>query len=741
MQTYILLGTIVLLLCLSFSSGSGATGIGPIQDGESVMHLREGFVSPSAPYRALPMCSYDYSRPAEFAAKLKSEDWGGAQLAYAGWGPDYLQGEDGWRSFIESLKACGKNGLEVWIYDEAGYPSGKARNLTIKDHPEYEPVGLFYDSTDISLKEAKEIEWTLPKGKPFFIALCPIEWTGETNADRLVDLTDKASDGVLKLQVEKGTWRVMAFVEDRLYEGTHAPLTGGPYVNIMNPDAVHRFIEVTHEAYYSRCPEEFGKTIKAFFTDEPSLMGGYLAGDVFPHPVLSWWGGLPDAFAKRNGYDVRQALPALFNDAGSDTARKRSDYYSTIADLTAENYFGQIENWCAAHNVRFTGHLLWEESLLYHVNFYGSMFPSLARMDWPGIDVLGCNYGRTAGARTEGGPVTPKLISSAAHLYNKERTASESFCFVNDKTPIQDLQAHLAWQWVLGINTLTTLSIQKVDPADVLKQVNEYAGRLSYMLTRGRFSTDVAVLYPIASIWSDFIPTRHHVSNFADNPKARDVDDAWHEVSDELLACQRDFDYIDEASIEKANVSSGTITIRENRYSTLVLPHVTTLRTSTLKQIARFVENGGTLISYATIPVNREDAGSVDEFKSLVDNLWDALAKYKGKVIHTGTIRNLGEALDKAGEPDVQITPRTRDIYYQHRVLPEGDIYFLVNNSTNTVSGDVKFRAIGDAQVWDPATGETKNVTAKRQGRFTSLNLELPGRNGVFVVFQKKAGK
>ena len=693
-----------------------------IGKGADMEQLKEGFVNPGVEYRPLPM-EFDYAKPAEFADELSKGKWGGSAFNYPHGGPTYLQDQAGWDTFLASVKACKDKGLLVWIYDEMGYPSGRAGGLTLKDHPEYEAQGLFYDSTDILASDAEEIEWKLPAGKPFYVAICPVYWDGTINADNAIDVTDKVADGVLKIKVEEGVWRIMAFVQNRLYEGTHATVMGGAYPNLMDPDAVKRFIDITYAGYYSHCGDEFGKTIKAIFTDEPSVIGGFLQQDMQPHPALSWYHGLPEIFEKRAGYDIRKVLPALFNQAGAETIRRRCDFYSTIAETIGENYFGQIGDWCRAHNIAFTGHLVWEESLIYHANFYGSIFPSLEQMDWPGIDVLGCNYGCTSGAHTEGGPVTPKLISSVAHLFGKKRTISESFCFVTNKTPIEDLIAHVNWQWVLGINSLTVLSIWGQYPMESFQGFNDYVGRLSYMLTQGRPVADVAVLYPIASVWADFKPTNRHVSYLDDNPKAKDVDDAWREVSKELLSCPRDFDYVDEDLLTNARISGDKLVIGKNSYSILVLPHVTTLRYSTLKQIEKFAAGGGKVISFETLPSNREDAGSADEFRALVEKVWE-------KVTHVETLDSLAKALAGLGHADVQITPRTKEVYYQHRALADGDIYFLVNNSKEPVSGKFTFRATGKAQVWDPKTGEMKPMKGS--------SLTLAPRSGVFVVMSDK---
>ena len=43
------------------------------------------------------------------------------------------------------------------------------------------------------------------------------------------------------------------------------------FVDTLNPRAIDRFIELTHEAYYRELGESFGDTVPAIFTDEPQF--------------------------------------------------------------------------------------------------------------------------------------------------------------------------------------------------------------------------------------------------------------------------------------------------------------------------------------------------------------------------------------------------------------------------------------------------------------------------------------
>lgn len=721
-------------ITLAYMISGASICVGSESSDDSLQQMRERFTNPVNEDRAMPMCSFDYMHIADQVKQIRDGGWGGANVQFPDWGPGYLENPDGWKQFTDAVDECRKNNLPMWIYDERAYPSGKAGSLVLKDHPEFEAQGLYYASSDYTVTSDKDISWKLPEGEPYYIALFKLDAGMITG--KPVDLTSKAHNGSIEFVLKSGNWRIIAFMKTALYKGTHSDFIGERYVNLMNPDATDRFIQVTHEAYYSHAGKDFGTTIKAFFTDEPSLMGGYLVEKTPGYPALAWWDGLPAAFKAAHGYDIKQALPSIFNNTGNDTIRKRCDVYRVIADCTAKNYFGRIEQWCKAHNAASAGHLVWEESLIYHANFYGDFITSIARLDIPGIDVLGCNYGCTSGSMTEGGPVTPKLISSSAHVTGKPRTCSESFCFVTKDVPLESMIAHVAWQWTLGINTLTTLSTQQEHSPDVHRKLNDYTGKLSYMLTQGEFKADVAVLYPIASVWANFMPTNRHVGNLDDNPKAKLVDDSWQAVTRELLACQRDFDYLDEANIEKAKISGDSIKIGKCDYSILVLPNVNTLTLSTLKQIDRFVDAGGTVISCGDIPSHREDAGSTEEFNQIVDKIWNS-DSCQERVFQLDGVDSLRKTLEKVSNADVQLAKKNADIYYQHRSLLKGDIYFLLNNSTEAASLLCTFRTSGKVEVWDPMSGEMKMAAGKVTDGRTSIQLDVPGRNGIFVVFSR----
>jgi hypothetical protein len=730
-----------LLACTFLAPASAVEG--------SVEQTRAAFQNPPAEFRARPLNQRNYPSGTEMVTDLVAGRWGGINAGYPDGFKGYLHDQAGWERYLSWLGALEKQGLTAWIYDERGYPSGRAGGLVLKGRPDLEAQALFHATTFVNTatksKKAGEAsgvaptEWKLPAGRPFLVVAYPLAQNARDIEGEPIDLTAAVVDGTLTTTLPNtawNQWRLHAFIQNRLYDGTHAPLTGGPMPNIIDPEAVRLFIEATHGEFYKRCQPFFGKTITATFTDEVSLNTGFLSDAVQPHAAVAWYHGLPDVYRQRTGRDIRTCLPALFDDAIPDAVALRCSFYDMLGEQVASSYYKQVREWCAAHGVVSTGHPLWEESLIYHAHFYGNIFPSYRELDWPGIDVLWCKYGQAAGSHADGGAITPKLASSAAHLWNRARTISESFWDTKRATTsIDQVIEHYAWQAVMGINTITTITVQDQYPAEDLARFNDTVGRLNAALTQGRFAADVAMLYPIASVQAAFKPTNRHVHFHDDNPVAAEVDRSWRRATEVALAHQRDFDYIDEEVLIATTVEQGRLVFNGNRYAVLVLPHVTTLRLASLRKLIAFTAAGGTVITYRTTPSQRADVGPASEFDALADSLWGGSGT---RTIHTATDNALGRALKAAGTPALTVSPASEAVNYQHRTLVDGDMFYVLNTGLTPVSGTFTFHATGASELWDPFAGTTTTVTAAASNEFSRLDLSLPPRRGIIVTFSRK---
>ncbi len=146
-------------------------------------------------------------------------------------------------------------GLDAWLYDENGWPSGYAGGRVPKMNPSYRQSWIsFVSSADV----------------------------GE--GDEVVAVDN---------------------ARDRAAVRRYNPY----YSNLLDEGAVDAFIETTYEAYRRHMGDLFGTAVKGFFTDEPQLSGrGY--------PVYD---GLFSDFEARYGYSLRERLFDLTEDGANQT--------------------------------------------------------------------------------------------------------------------------------------------------------------------------------------------------------------------------------------------------------------------------------------------------------------------------------------------------------------------------------------------------------------------------------------
>ena len=204
-----------------------------------------------------------------------------------------------------AVEAAAALDMKIVLYDEGMYPSGSASGLVVKDHPELASEGITLTQT------------VLP---------------GD-------ELLAQAENGALVVRKSGGTMRGLHWGED---DGEkNAPKTA----DILNPAAVSRFIELTHEAYYRELKEYFGAAIIGFFTDEPSILGRNVSG-MFP-----WTHGFAEIFRHAGGNAAN--LTALFDGRENDDTRL---YHKLLLQREGEVYYGTLSRWCEAHGIGLMGH-------------------------------------------------------------------------------------------------------------------------------------------------------------------------------------------------------------------------------------------------------------------------------------------------------------------------------------------------------------------------------------------------
>lgn len=231
--------------------------------------------------------------------------------------PDYLTDEF-MRLVREAAEYALSIGMNVWMYDEGGWPSGGACGRTVEKHPR------------MIRKALCAREETLPAETAYVL-----------KANDVAAFT--AENGALR-RVKPGE----RFPEKRTLTVYGVRLGEGWTTDSLQDGIGEAFVRETHERYAKFLGDLFPR-VPFMFTDEPGTGS-------FP------W---PDGFARKNslsrfGYDLRDHLPALFSlseDASGMDARAREDYRALQGELFRANYMRPIHDWCRRNGVRFTGHL------------------------------------------------------------------------------------------------------------------------------------------------------------------------------------------------------------------------------------------------------------------------------------------------------------------------------------------------------------------------------------------------
>jgi len=581
---------------------------------------------------------------------------------------DYMRSEEQWRIFLTGLKVAEELGLHLWLYDEEGYPSGAAGGLVLERNPDLEAVGLV----------------------------------------RKVD-----ADGKPRYEVQ------------RMYEGTHCTenvYKKRRYVNLLNPQATRLFIEVTHEAYARRVPN-LGRRVHAIFTDEPSLMTTYIRPPAHALPALPWVEDMPAQFKRRKGYDLMPHLESLYTDTGNYRGI-RCDFYEVVAQLVAERYLGQIQQWCRKHGIASSGHLLAEEKLLWHVMYYGDLFTCLRRMDIPGIDILSSDpLALSAG----NGFLVPKLISSAAHIMGRAETMSETSDFAEQmsgkRATLAQMKATASLQYLLGINTITSYypdpygathpnntEQRRTDYA----QYNAHVGRLSWLLREAQHECDVAVLYPIAGVQANFYPTTLSMYQPHPNRRLNESDDGFVNLCRWLLQHQIDFDIVDETAVQEAQIGRRQFRVAKERYKALVIPSTDAIHVATLQRALKMAQNGVPVVLVGEQP---RYAASRNESDEQVHQLVQSLSR---RAQSLSADDKMIAFLRQAG-CGMQIEPASPEIWVA-RYRRDGDyLYCLLNLSPQDRRCTLNLPdAVRRASLWLPETGEVRATDVEH------VALELP---------------
>ncbi len=552
----------------------------------------------------------------------------------------------------------------------------------------------------------------------------------------VIDLTSKMSpDGTLDWTPPSGEWVVLR-IGYSLLGITNHPATKeatGLEVDKLN----HTYVKDYMDHYLDSYKETVG----------PSLMGKrgieYVITDSWEAGAQNWTDDILAQFKTRRGYDPTPWLPVLTGQIVESSEASDQflwDFRKTIADLTADEHYGQVQ---ASLKARGIGH-------------YGESHESGRAFIADGMEVKKLNdipmsamWTQVPGVNKEqyGYNADDRESASVAYIYGQNIAAAESLT-----------AAAAPWAWspamlkptadqelLNGINRFVIhesahqpLVDKKpgltLGPFGQWFNRNEtwaeqagpwvnYLARSSYLLQQGHFVADVIYFYGEDSNLTAIF-----------DKKSPDMPAGY------------GFDYINaDGLIHELSVSDGRITTKSGmNYKLLALdPYSKHMSLPVLRAIYKLVQQGAAVAGEK--PTNDPSlADDAAEFKKLNDELFGdgggVHSVGKGKV-YAG--QDAGAALKAMNvAPDFDHTKPESDtrIEFVHRRLPNADIYFLDNRSDHDQTVDATFRVTGKApELWYAETGKSQPASYRIADRRTTVPLHFGPWGTVFVVFREPA--
>jgi lysophospholipase L1-like esterase len=592
-------------------------------------------------------------------------------------------------------------GMVIWMIDESKYPSGFAGGKFSRERPDLRMQGLDV-LKKIDLSEGQSYNEVVSTN-----VLSAVGVNKESGESRMISL----KEGKLQWTAPKGTWQILVVrhkfrtsVTRAGNNPTHGKDTLNSLCDYLNPAATRQFIEFTHEQYKKHLSDEFGKTFLGFRGDEPD------------YGFVPWTPALPDEFLKKKGYDVRPWVASfLIKNPTDSMLRVKADYWDVWSDMFGENFFKVQADWCAANNLKYMVHLNHEDKMMALAQSGGDFFKDLRNVQVPGIDAIWNQVWPGTVADF------PKYASSVAHVYGHQQAMSESFAAYKTPPTVDQAKWVTDHQLVRGINLFEWMYWPASTSGDGspkgwfgdpnFPKVAQYTNRVSYLLSGGHPTADLAVYYPTDSEWLGY----------------QKADSSTLALCKMLLENQRDFDFVDNYAISSVLEAKGNgLQNRSGQlYRTILIPAVASMSKTTLDKLKKFVVSGGKVIFTASKPSiivghSFRSAGKAYNFDGFIFETPDRIFRH-------------------LPEPDLKLGRNNAQIKYNHRKFPDGDLYFVFNEGDTAFESDVTISGNGKAQLWDAFSGEIAEMESVQKNSYIQLHLNIPSWETKIIVIPSGA--
>ncbi len=549
-----------------------------------------------------------------------------------------------------AIERAAERDMGVILYDEGMYPSGSSSGQVVAENPAFRTRGLVCVDLD-EARPGSEVQGVRigSDGEPELAAGQNLVAIVRRKNGHRIAVVDRAT------REGRSVIRGLHFTQDdppRRENRREVPENQPPGADILNPESVACFIRLVYQRYYDEFGKHFGKTVKAIFTDEPSLLARSAERGMVPGTT-----GILEHINAFLGYDFTEHLPALWYEDEPDAAKHRRNYNRAIEARLEQTFYQPISEWCQAHGVSLCGHPMG-----------GDDIGPLRHFQIPGQDIVWRYIEPDKPSALEGEQSTQGKCASSAMIHLGRRRNLNEYCgaFGHHFT-FEEMKWLANWLLVRGCNLLVphafyySIRGPRIDerPPDVgpnsawwpeFKPFAEATSRLCWINTDSTHVCELAILG-----LNDWLPWRAAKVCFQN---------------------QRDFNYLEARHLwEDARVDAEGIRIAGMHYRALIL---------------------------------EEDPPA--QAKPAIDTLAEA-----GRIIRwdkSMADAALVARIDKLIPPDVQAAPQSPNLRVRHVHKGGMDYYLLFNEGAGELECWLTLSAQGLRFLLDPVGGCGESVAS-----------------------------
>lgn len=680
--------------------------------------LKELFTDPPSEYRSAPLWDWNdliTEEGIDFQMKeFKKAGIGGVFVhPRPGLLTEYLS-EEWFHMFDYTLQKGKELDMKVWIYDENSYPSGFAGGHVPAEMPD-----SYQHGTGLKMEIQKELNIVMSD---------TIEVVLEKTDAGFLNITDN-------IDQENGK-KGIYYIFKKTYPDKSPWYGGFSYIDLLHKGVTEKFLEITMTRGYEKFITDFGKTLPGIFTDEPNLEAAMPRGT-----HLRWTPDLWDVFQQRWGYDLKVNLPSLVEETG-DWKRVRHNFYETLVELFIDRWAKPWSEYCEQNNLTWTGHY-WEHG--WPKPTHG--FDEAAFYIWhqmPGVDMLGNELVANGQGGQFGNTRAIRELRSAANQAGHNRTLSETYGGGGWDMDFKSYKRLADWQGVLGVNFLnqhlsyfTLKGVRKFDypPSfsyhepwwNSYSKLGDYIGRISLATAAGEQINTTLVLQPNTSAWMYFSRTKDH-------PEIEKIQHNFKDFVYQLEKKHVEYDLGSENVLKTlGSINKGNLVVGKRSYKLVVIPaNMENADITTLSLLEEFLAAGGKILSF------RDEIPRVDGNES--DKSINLQKAYPGQWIVVNSLDD-DECKTLLYNNDFSVAKKngTGDLYFQRRILQDGQLLFFVNSDEQS-NAAATISAIGKGVVkMDLENGRTNQLPVGKDNNKVVFDINLePVGSALYFVSDKK---